>query len=171
MRKFLISVLVILLIVLAYFIIMGKITIFDWQNINIGDIQDLNKNLDSKINVAKDLNNQQYPESIVSVETSIEDLKIVKERYLAKTAYLAENLELGVTTIKQFRIEKLWITLQNYAKKEKVYLELDVSDNNKLDFTVIGEYISITDFIYDIENDDMLSFKIKDFVLVPVSRR
>ena len=34
-----------------------------------------------------------------------------------------------------------------------------------LTFTVTGEYIAITDFIFDLEGDDSLRFEINDFVM------
>ena len=36
-----------------------------------------------------------------------------------------------------------------------------------MNFTVNGSYVSITDFIYDIENDSKLGFKIDDFKMNP----
>ncbi len=35
----------------------------------------------------------------------------------------------------------------------------------KLNFTAIGSYVGITDFIYSIENDSKLGFKIDNFVM------
>lgn len=35
-----------------------------------------------------------------------------------------------------------------------------------LQFTLIGNYVSITDFIYDIENDEQLKFEIKNFSIL-----
>ena len=32
-----------------------------------------------------------------------------------------------------------------------------------LDFTLVGNYVGITDFIYDIENDEELNFEIQNF--------
>ena len=36
-------------------------------------------------------------------------------------------------------------------------------------FTATGEYVGITDFIYDIENDSSLGFKIEEFKLLPAT--
>ncbi len=174
MRKILISVLAILLAVLAYFVIMKQITIFNWQNKNLGNIKTLNDDLKEDIETAKNLNNSEYPKSITTLETSMDNLKIAKDKYLTKTAYLAENVELGVVKIKQYKIERLWVTLQNYAKSEGVELQLDIVENSgiagayNLEITVKGEYIPITDFIYDIEKDDTLGFKILNFNLTPL---
>ena len=76
--------------------------------------------------------------------------------------------------IKEYKIERLWIALENYAKKEGIELKLDVADTNvadvyDLNVTVKGEYIQITDFIYDIEKDDTLGFKILKFKMTPAA--
>ena len=77
-----------------------------------------------------------------------------------------------VRSIKNYKIERLWIALENYAKNENVELKLEVVDAASkglydLNITVAGEYIGITDFIYDIEKDDTLGFKILNFKLTP----
>ena len=43
----------------------------------------------------------------------------------------------------------------------------NTSETYNLRFTVNGSYISITDFISDIENDSTLGFKIEEFKMVP----
>ncbi len=174
MKKFLISILLILLIVLTYFLVVKNVTIFNWTSKSVGDVKELNDNLDKEISISKKQNNQEYPQSITKLETAEKDLKIAKEKYIAKKSYLAENVELGVIKIKQYRIERLWITLQDYAGEEKVDdLKMDIVQASGLEgtynieVTVIGDYIPITAFLYDIENDDTLGFKILDFKLGP----
>ena len=55
MRKFLISILIILLMILACFLILNDIPIGNWKNKNIDDIKQLNANLDEQIEIAKEL--------------------------------------------------------------------------------------------------------------------
>ena len=86
--------------------------------------------------------------------------------------YVSGNVDLGGVSIKNYKIERLWIALENYAKNENVELKLEVVDAASkglydLNITVAGEYIGITDFIYDIEKDDTLGFKILNFKLTP----
>lgn len=172
MKKILISILIILLSVLTYFFIFDDIKIKDWQNKNFDNIKALDETLYKRIDDAIELNNQEYPESIENLETSIENLEIAKEKYENKLNYIAENVELGVVQVKEYKIERLWIALQKYAKKENVELKLDILDSSKsgvydLNITLVGEYMGIMDFIYDVEKDDTLGFKILNFKLVP----
>ena len=172
MRKFLISILIILLMILACFLILNDIPIGNWKNKNIDDIKQLNANLDEQIEIAKELKNQQYPTSIENLQTSIDALKTTKERYQSKVSYITDNVELGVVEIKEYKIERLWVTLGNYAKENGVDIQMDLLDTTTqdvydLNITLIGGYIGITDFIYDIEKDDTLGFKILNFKILP----
>ena len=172
MKKFLISILVILLLVLTYFVVLKNITIATWKSKSINDIKNANNELNKQIDMAKQINNQEYPQSIEKLENSIRNLKVAKEKYETKLNYVSENAELGVVEIKEYKIERLWITLENYAKDNGLVLQLDLIDTSTantydLDITIIGSYIGITDFIYDIEGDDTLGFKIQNFKIIP----
>jgi len=172
MKKILISILFVLLIVLAGFLIAGNIQLVGWENKNINDIKNTNEKLKEQIEIAKQVNNQEYPQTVDEIESSIKNLKIEKEKYESKVNYISEDVELGIVEIKEYKIEHLWIVLQNYAKKENVELKLDLLETSAegvydLDITVVGEYIGITDFIYNLEKDDTLGFKISNFKLVP----
>lgn len=172
MKKFLISVLVCLLGLLAFWILMKNISLGNWESTNIVDIKILNSDLERLIDTAKQINNQEYPQSIENLETSIKNLELAKEKYEKKMKFISENVELGVVEIKEYKIERLWIALENYAKEEGIELKLDVvatasNDVYDLDITLAGEYMGIMDFIYDIEKDDTLGFKILNFKLEP----
>lgn len=172
MKKVLISILIVLIMILTFFVVFKNINIGEWKSKNINDIKNLNSELEQKINNAKQLNNQDYPNEVNKLDDSMEKLKIVKKKYQNKMEYVSGNVDLGGVSIKNYKIERLWIALENYAKNENVELKLEVVDATSkglydLNITVAGEYIGITDFIYDIEKDDTLGFKILNFKLTP----
>lgn len=172
MKKVLISILIVLIVILTFFVVFKNINIGVWKSKNINDIKNLNSELEQKINNAKQLNNQDYPNEVNKLDDSMEKLKIVKKKYQNKMEYVSGNVDLGGVSIKNYKIERLWIALENYAKNENVELKLEVVDAASkglydLNITVAGEYIGITDFIYDIEKDDTLGFKILNFKLTP----
>ena len=172
MKKVLISILIVLIVILTFFVVFKNINIGEWKSKNINDIKNLNYELEQKINNAKQLNNQDYPNEVNKLDDSMEKLKIVKKKYQNKMEYVSGNVDLGGVSIKNYKIERLWIALENYAKNENVELKLEVVDAASkglydLNITVAGEYIGITDFIYDIEKDDTLGFKIINFKLTP----
>ena len=172
MKKVLISILIVLIMILTFFVVFKNINIGEWKSKNINDIKNLNSELEQKINNAKQLNNQDYPNEVNKLDDSMEKLKIVKKKYQNKMEYVSGNVDLGGVSIKNYKIERLWIALENYAKNENVELKLEVVDAASkglydLNITVAGEYIGITDFIYDIEKEDTLGFKIINFKLTP----
>lgn len=172
MKKILISILLILSALLTYFAVVKHISFFGWRSNNFADVKDEKMNLDSQINIAKQINNQEYLSSVEGLETSIDEYKKTKLKYEAKTANISDDTEIGIVKIKNYKIERIWVILQNYAKKEKIELELNLLDTTTsnvydLDVTLLGDYIGITDFLYDIENDDTLGFKITNFKLLP----
>lgn len=172
MKKVLISILIVLIVILTFFVVFKNINIGEWKSKNINDIKNLNSELEQKINNAKQLNNQDYPNEVNKLDDSMEKLKIVKKKYQNKMEYVSGNVDLGGVSIKNYKIERLWIALENYAKNENVELKLEVVDAASkglydLNITVAGKYIGITDFIYDIEKDDTLGFKILNFKLTP----
>ena len=175
MKKVLISILIVLIVILTFFVVFKNINIGEWKSKNINDIKNLNSELEQKINNAKQLNNQDYPNEVNKLDDSMEKLKIVKKKYQNKMEYVSGNVDLGGVSIKNYKIERLWIALENYAKNENVELKLEVVDAASkglydLNITVAGEYIGITDFIYDIEKDDTLGFKILNFKLIQMTR-
>ena len=172
MKKILISILLILSALLTYFAVVKHISFFGWRSNNFADVKDEKINLDNQINVAKQINNQEYLSNVEGLETSIDEYKKTKLKYEAKTANISDDTEIGIVKIKNYKIERIWVILQNYAKKEKIELELNLLDTATsnvydLDVTLLGDYIGITDYLYDIENDDTLWFKITNFKLLP----
>lgn len=172
MKKVLISILIVLIMILTFFVVFKNINIGEWKSKNINDIKNLNSELEQKIDNAKQLNNQDYPNEVNKLDDSMEKLKIAKKKYQNKMEFVSGNVDLGGASIKNYKIERLWIALENYAKNENVELKLEVVDATSkglydLNITVAGEYIGITDFIYDIEKDDTLGFKILNFKLTP----
>lgn len=177
MKKLIISIIAILLAVLIYVLLFENITIANWKSKNIGDIKNSDKELKDKIGETTKLNNQEYPEKVEDLEKAIKDLKTTKKEYIAKTESISENIDLGIVEVKQYKIERLWITLENYAKDCGIELILNLVESPAisteqiganlydLEVTLIGSYIGITDFIYEIENDDILDFRIRNFSL------
>lgn len=76
--------------------------------------------------------------------------------------------------IERYEVETLWVKLGKYATSEGAIIRMDIVQGNtnetyNLKFTVNGSYISITDFISDIENDSTLGFKIEEFKMLPTN--
>lgn len=172
MKKIIMSVVLVLFALIIYFLTFKNITVFGWTNKNVEQIKQLDESLKQEIDVAKEKNLQEYPNSIKKLESSIDELKKVKEKYEDKVSAISNDIDLGIVHLKEYKIERLWVAIENYAKDENVNLKIDVVENAQkglydLEVTATGGYIGLTDFIYDIEKDDTLGFKILNFKMVP----
>lgn len=176
MKKILISILIALLLLLTYFTI--------WHGINIGfikiegikDIKSASTKLDENVNKANELANQTYPSEEEELEEAIRKLKLSKQEYQNKVAYSTDKTTLGAIEVKTYKIHYLWTRLGNYKNDRNIRtLSLDLkttqtADVYDLQFTVVGEYSTIIEFLYDIEDDEELNFEIKDFIMQPYTQ-
>ena len=177
MKKIISILLICVLCLVAYILVMDNYHFNNWTSKNVNDIKQESNELDDKIQEAREINLTTYPNSIARLENAGKELKNKKKEYELKTKAIEnENVNLGVVETKQYKIERLWITMENYAKRKNLLLKLDVVDTGAggsnlydLNITLVGDYIDITDFIYSIENDDTLGFKIMNFKLEPNS--
>lgn len=171
MKKILISIIGVILLILICVsaikgISAGKMSIYSVEN-----IKEQSLNLDKKIEEANTEINQNYAKSIDDIETATTNLIKLKEEYESKVGL---NGELGITQIEKYKIEYLWSIIGGYATDEGVKVSLDIKETSiddtcNINFTLYGSYIGITDFLYDIENDDELNYRIKDFKIEPSS--
>lgn len=174
MKKLLLSILIALLILLVVYIAMQGIKIGNLEILGINGIKEKNDNLELKLQQATKLTEVNYKQAINDVQESIKKLSTEKKNYEDLTILNAENDGQITSQIQKYEIETLWVTLGNHATSEGAILKMEVAkgSNNtqetyNLRFTVTGSYISITDFISDIENDTTLGFKIENFKMLP----
>lgn len=168
MKKLLISVLILLLLIVTCIAIFKGIAFAKVKSIH--DVKFESEKLDLNIQGAEALANQQYPSKVQGLDDAVKQLKLAKQEYENKNPY-GEDVDIGALQVKTYKIHYLWTILGNYRKDEGVRsLNLDLKETaNKdvydLQFTLVGDYMSITDFLYDIENDEELKFETKNFTL------
>lgn len=166
MRKILLIVLIVLLLVGAGFTIANGFELGNFQIWGIKGITAQNENIDNKNEELSSLISVTYPATLAELKTSSDTLASTKQEYENK-AILVSNSKYYMQTEK-YEIEFLWTRLGNYAKDNNVQIKIDVVNSSTsglydLNFTIAGKYSDVTDFIYDIENDSKLGFKIEDF--------
>lgn len=175
MRKILLGLVTIFLLGFAIYIAVYGLNLGSIKIDSILAIKEENAKLEQKIENATKLKNTDYTQGLASLENAYKKLMTEKDKY-------DQMLEIGVdengetlNKIPEYETETLWITIGNYAKKEGVDLKIQPTLNNNisktydLNFTVTGGYIQIIDFLYDIERDTTLIFKIDNFKMVPGS--
>ena len=129
--------------------------------------------LDNKIQTASNLRTKDYPQNVTLLESAYKKLMSEKESYEQLLKLGVDENGLPLNKIQEYEMEKIWVAMGNYAQKEGVDLKMDITSNNSvsktydLKFTATGGYIQITDFLYDVERDTTLVFKIENFKMVP----
>ena len=105
---------------------------------------------------------------VSDLETSTKSLASSKQKYL-DLASVSTDKEIQDANLEQtYAMEFLWNKIGSYATREGVTLKWDVSStgvNNKytLNFTTTGSYIGVINYIYALENDSELAFRIENF--------
>ena len=174
MRKLLMMLIVVLLSILCYFALTSGV---EFANLNISSIKQIeaqSKNLNTKIEEINTLIDVEYPRKMTQLKTASNNMKTAKNEYLRYTNLSTDQEILDAMQKKSYTIEFLWTNLGLHARNEGVNLTFEIVSSstgannvNDIKFTLQGSYIAITNFIYAIENDTELNFRIENFKLLP----
>jgi len=172
MKKILISSIGIILLILIIISALKGFKIGEFRIYSVQQIKDKSYELDNKIVEAKTETEQNYPKSLANIDNEITDFRTVKEEYESKISKLMQNVEIGMTQIEKYKSEFLWVKIGKYATEENLKINIEVQetsikDTYNINFTLIGSYVGITNFLYNIENDDDLNYRIKNFKVIP----
>lgn len=166
MRKILICVVVgLMLICSGLFIVKG------FGKINVKGITGLKEKdteIEAKIAELSNEINSSYTEAEKELKNASNKLIDIKTEYENQYLLSSSNGSSYISALEPYDIDYLWTRLGNYAKSEGVVIKIDVTSGGSaklynMNFTVTGAYSSTTDFIYDIEDDSNLGFKIDNF--------
>lgn len=173
LKKLLIGILIILLIILAYFAIFKGITLGNLNILSVEQIIQANDNLTNNIEEANSLLKKDYPSKKQELSTAVTALLEKKEEYFDLAKVSTENEISKANTQETYLREYLWVRVGRHATSNGVYLKMDINSGNageqevkNLAFTVKGQYIAIIKFISALEDDDKLGFKIENFKMV-----
>ena len=174
MRKVLISILIVLLIVLAYFTIFQGISIGTFQILSASGIIGLNDELTNKIEEANRKIKNDLQSKKTELSQSVDTLLTNKESYYRVANVSTESEISKASTEETYNIEYLWLRVGRHARTEGVNIRMDVINGTggdaitkKLSFTVVGQYVGIIDFVSALEDDSELAFRIDNFNLLP----
>ena len=174
MRKLLLIIIIILIVVLGYVTLTNGIKIGNFQVFSIAQIAEQSKTLKTKIEEVNTLIDVDYPKKMSELKTASNYMKTAKKEYLEYTNLSSDEDIINARTEKNYTIEFLWAKLGTHARNEGINLKFEIVQSsigantvNDLSFTIDGSYIAITNFIYAIENDSELDFRIQNFKLLP----
>lgn len=167
MKSILSSLFSILLTVLIIICIVRGISIGQFQILSIADIKANSSKLDSEIEELNNLKNVTYKQKLDALQSSIKNLTTAKQNYL-DLASVSTDTEIKQANQEQtYAMEFLWNKIGSYATQEGIELTWNVvsvgNDKYTLNFTISGSYIGIINYIYTLENDSELAFKIENF--------
>ena len=178
MRKNLIICLLLILVIMTYILITSGLKEGKFGIESFLKLQQKTAELHSTVYELQNKNTSEYEEKMQDLRNAASNYKTQKDEY-EKLIPLIQGV--GSNSEKKFDlydIDFLWTIIGNYATEEGVVLQFDVSQISNdavfsnidyilcdLKFSVSGEYLSIKNFLYDIENDDRLSFEIRNFTL------
>lgn len=175
-RKLLIILILCIMIYFCYFTVTSGVELGALKINSYTEVRDLSKNLDDKTTKLNKKNTDEFEEKKQLVKTVMNKYRTLKSEY--------ETLSNGGQNGKYqseeiYDIGYLWTMTGGYASKENLILQLDIYKSKlhtahdvttgdmsyticDLDYTVYGQYQSIYDFLYDIEEDEKLGFEIRN---------
>lgn len=168
MKDILITVISILLTVVIIICMVKGLTVGSFRILSISNIKQESLNLDNEVEELNNLKNVTYKKKIDDLQTATKDLTTAKQKYL-DLASVSTDKEIQDANLEQtYAMEFLWNKVGSYATKEGVTLKWDVSStgvSNKytLNFTTTGSYVGVISYIYALENDSDLAFRIENF--------
>lgn len=168
MKDILITVISILLTVVIIMCMVKGLTVGSFRILSISNIKQESLNLDNEVDELNNLKNVTYKKKIDDLQTATKYLTTAKQKYL-DLASVSSDEEIQEANLEQtYAMEFLWNKVGSYATKEGVTLKWDVSStgvNNKytLNFTTTGSYVGVISYIYALENDSDLAFRIENF--------
>lgn len=169
MRNKLTLILLLLSIILLIIVMFFGIDIGNIHILSLADLKDKNDDLNTQITTASELTSVKYSDTIKDLEKTYEKFTIEKEKYEEISDFTNDEDKKDIYETKQYDIGYLWKTLGRYATSNNLKLGMEVQKSNNgddlynLKFSVSGEYVNISEFIADIENDSDLYFRIYNF--------
>jgi len=170
-KKILIGFIILIMITFLCLTLIKGLPVGNFRIESISDIKSVNDDLTIKAEIAKEKQEENEQQTRV-LKGSIESLRTVKAKYEAKMQYLGEEANLESIGLKGYQLDFLFTKVDTYAAKRGIDLQMDLKSTGapkvyNIEFIAIGSYVGITDFLYDIENDGNLNFRIYDFQIGP----
>ena len=167
MKNKILLIIFLLLIILLIVVIFNGINIKNFQVLSVADLKLKNDKLNETIASASELTSLEYPKTIKTLEDTYEKYNIQKQKYEELSGFTDGDSK-QIYETKQYDIAYLWRLVGKYATSYNIAIGMDVkkaSGQNLYDlyFNVSGQYVNISEFIKNIENNSDLYFRIYNF--------
>ncbi len=182
MRKVLIFIVLAIALFLCYSVVSNGLTIGEFHISNYEQVGVASKKVDTLISQLANLNGSGLDAKRKEIKTAISDYHSQKEQYDSMKEVMNQTIqeaEQEMTMVDMYDIDFLWTIIGNFATEEGVNLKMDLMKSAvfadleateytmcDMKFTLTGDYIAITELVYDIEDDERLGFEISNFEMV-----
>ena len=169
MKKLLILILIALVLTLTIFTIINGLEVGKFQVWGIRTIQDGNNALEEIVTQATRLATSTFPGKVSDVNESMKQLEEQKTIYQDMVIISDTDDVQNASQLSNYTLDFLWTKIGTHATSEGVSIDIFLTagtggeDVYDLNFTVVGGYVGICEFIRDIEDDSDLAFKIEQF--------
>lgn len=169
MRNKLTSIILLVSIVLLIIVMFVGIKIGNFHILSLSQLRDKNDELNTQITTASKLTSIDYPSKIDQLEETYEKYTIEKQKYEELSGFTDDEDKKEIYETKQYDIGYLWKTFGKYATSHNLTIGMEVQKSNNgenlynLNFNVSGQYVNVSEFITNIENDSDLYFRIYNF--------
>lgn len=169
MKKLLILILIALVLALTIFTIINGLEIGNFTVWGIRTIQDQNAELTDTVTQATKLASSTFPAKISEVNASMDNLEKQKTTYQDMVAVSDSGDVQAASQLSNYTLDFLWTEIGTHATSEGVSIDISLTAGTggqnvyDLNFTAVGSYVGICEFIRDIEDDSDLAFKIEQF--------
>ena len=139
---------------------------FEVEALSYEDIKTENTTLNKKIDTLDDLNTKTYKAEVGKLESAKTQFNNSKKRYETLAASASENDIAEANKREEYLLDYLWIKIGNYANANNIkVLIAPTAGIPEIKFDVSGPYISVINFIYDLENDPELNFDVDNIIM------
>ena len=168
----------IIMLILAFCILFVTIGVFingiGILKINgISDIKQKDQMLSAKIQELDVCVNNEYKAALDKLNSTYNLFKNSKNEYNEQVVISSLNKSSYASQTERYNVDYLLTKIGKYAEEEDVVIKTNIvpsealEDYYHLNFMVWGTYLYTANFIYDIESDSKLGFKIDNFKMVP----
>lgn len=167
MRNKIMTIIFLLFIILLLIVILNGIHVRNFKILSVSELKNKNQELEERIEEASILTSVEYPEVIDKLEETYEKCEIQKQKYEEISGFTKQNKK-QIYETKQYDIGYLWKIVGKYATQYNLTIGMDIKKGTRsnlydLYFTVSGQYVNISQFIANIENNSDLYFRIYNF--------
>lgn len=169
MKKLLILILIALVLALTIFTIINGISIGNFSILGIKQIQSKNAELEENVTEATKLASSTFPSKVSELNASMKKLNEEKASYDEMVAVSDTGDVQTASRLSNYTLDFLWTEIGTHATSEGVNIDISLTAGTggenvyNMNFTAVGSYVGISEFIRDIEDDSDLAFKIEEF--------